>query len=55
MEYKYGNAIIRVRGEIDRKKIEDATIIFFKKVNTYRRNKDKEKRNIGNDDTSRAV
>lgn len=31
-EYKIGNAIVRVRGEVNREKIEEATKIFMKKV-----------------------
>ncbi len=31
-EYKYNNAIIRIKGDVDREKIREATIKFMKKV-----------------------
>lgn len=42
-EYKIGNAIVRVRGEVDKKELEEAARIFFKKVDKQRRKKEKEK------------
>lgn len=54
-QYKYNNAIINVRGEVNREKIEEATIIFLKKADKCRKNKSKEKSNNGNENTSRAV
>lgn len=41
-EYKIGNAIVRVRGEVDKEKIEEATKIFMKKVIKQRKLKEKE-------------
>ena len=51
-EFKYNNAIIRMRGEVDREKIEKATIIFMKKAERCRKNKKKEKGQNGNSNTS---
>lgn len=51
-EFKYNNAIIRVRGEVNREKIEEATIIFLKKAEKCRKNKKKEKGQNGNCDKS---
>ena len=42
-EYKIGNAIVRVRGKVDRKRLEEATKIFLEKVDKQRREKEKEK------------
>lgn len=53
--FKYNNAIINIAGEVDRKKLEAATIRYMKKVDRCRRNKVKEKNQNGNNDTSRAV
>lgn len=36
-EYKIGNAIVRVRGEVNREKIEEATKIFLKKAYEQKR------------------
>lgn len=47
-EYKYGPAIIRVSGEVNREKIEEATIVFLKKAEKCRKNKLKEKIQNGN-------
>lgn len=44
-QYRYKNAIIRVRGEVNREKIEEATIIFLKK------RMQKEKKNGNKDKT----
>ena len=51
-EYRYENAIIRIRGEVDREKIEEATIIFLKKAERCRKNKMKEKSKNDNRNTS---
>lgn len=51
-KYRYKNAIIRVHGEIDRKKIEEATIIFLKKADKCKKNKLKERSQNGNCNTS---
>lgn len=48
-QYKYNNAIINIRGEVNREKIEEATIIFMKKADKCRKNKAKEKKRDGND------
>lgn len=45
-QYRYNNAIINISGEVDRKKIEEATVIFLKKADKCR--KKKEKRDNGN-------
>ena len=42
-ELRYRNAIIHIRGKIDRKQVEDAAIRFFKKVDKHKKNKLKEK------------
>lgn len=47
-QYKYNNAIINVRGEVDREKIKEATIVFLKKADKCRKNKLKEKNQNGN-------
>lgn len=47
-QYKYNNAIINIRGEVDREKIEEATIIFMKKADKYRKNKMKGNHQNGN-------
>lgn len=54
-EYKYKNATIRVHGEVNREKIEEATIIFLKKADRCRRNKLKENKQNGNKNTPRAI
>lgn len=54
-KYRYKNAIIYIRGEVNREKLEEATIIFLKKVDKCRKNKMKEKNQNGNNNTSRAV
>lgn len=54
-EYKYNNAIIRIRGEVNKEKIEEATIIFLKKADRCRKNKTKEKNQNGDNDTPRAI
>lgn len=41
-EYKIGNAIVRVHGEVNKEKIEEATKIFMKKVHEQRAKKAKE-------------
>lgn len=43
-QYKYNNAIINIRGEVNREKVEEATIIFMKKADKCRKNKAKEKK-----------
>ena len=53
--FKYNNAIINITGKVDRKKLEEATIRYMKKVDRCRRNKLKEKIQNGNNDTPRAV
>ena len=47
-ELRYGDAIIHIRGNIDRKQVEDAAIRFFKKVEKHKKNKLKEKIQNGN-------
>lgn len=47
-QYKYNNAIINIRGEVNREKIEEATIIFMKKADKCRKNKAKGKNQNGN-------
>lgn len=54
-QYRYKNAIINISGEVDRKKLEEATIRFIKKADKCKKNKLKEKNQNGNNDTSRAV
>lgn len=49
-QYKFNNAIINVRGEVDREKIEEATIIFLKKADKCRKNKMKEKNSNANNE-----
>lgn len=51
-EFKYENATIRVRGEVNREKIEEATINFLKKAEKCMKNKKKEKSQNGNRDKS---
>jgi hypothetical protein len=51
-EYRYNNAIIRVRGEVKREKVEEAAIIFLKKAERCRKNKAKEKGQNGNSNKS---
>lgn len=48
-QYRYNNAIINIRGEVDREKIKEATIIFLKKADKCRKNKSKERKQNGND------
>ena len=38
MEIKYNNAVINIRGKVDREKIEDATIMFMTKVQRSKKN-----------------
>lgn len=42
-EYRIGNAIVRVRGKVDRKRIQEATDEFMKIVDRHRREKEKQK------------
>lgn len=42
-QYRYNNAIINISGEVNREKIEEATIIFLKKADKCRKNKAKGK------------
>ena len=51
-EFKYENATIRISGEVNREKIEEATIIFLKKAEQCRKNKRKEKHQNGDRDKS---
>lgn len=51
-EFKYENATIRVRGKVNREKIEEATINFLKKAEKCMKNKKKEKNQNGNCDKS---
>ena len=51
-KYRYKNAIIRVYGKTNRKKIEEATIIFLKKADKCKKNKLKEKSQNGDCNTS---
>lgn len=52
--YKHKNAIINIHGEVNREKLEEATIKFMKKVYKCKKNKMKEKIQNGNKNTSRA-
>lgn len=52
--YRYKNAIINIYGEVDREKLEEATIKFMKKAYKCKKNKMKEKIQNGNENTSRA-
>ena len=54
-KYRYGNAIIRVYGKVNRQKIEEATIIFLKKSDKCKKNKLKEKSQNGNCNTRRDI
>lgn len=47
-QFKYNNAIINISGEVNREKIEEATIIFLKKADKCRKNKLKGKNQNGN-------
>ena len=51
-EFKYENAILRISGEVNREKIEEATIIFVKKAEKCKKNKRKEKSQNGDSNTS---
>lgn len=42
-EYKIGNAIVRVRGKVNKKRIQEATDEFMKKVDEKREEKEKQK------------
>lgn len=42
-EYKFNNAIVRIRGRIDKKKLQEAVNEFMVKVEKQRREKEKEK------------
>lgn len=53
--YRYKNAIIYVRGNVDRHRLEEATIKFIKKADKCRRNKVKEKIQNGDKNTSGTV
>lgn len=52
--YRHKNAIIYIRGEVDREKLEEATIKFLKKADKCRK-KLKEKNQYGNTDSSRII
>lgn len=52
-EIKYNNAIVRIRGEVKREKIEEVTLVFLKKIEKCRKNKKKEKNQNDNCDKSR--
>lgn len=54
-KYRYNNATIRVYGKVNRKKIEEATIIFLKKSDKCKKNKLKEKGQNGNCSTGRVI
>lgn len=47
-QYRYNNAIINVRGEVNREKIEEATIRFLKKADKCRKKKSKVEDQNGN-------
>ena len=47
MEIKHNNAVVYIYGKVDRKKIEEATVIFMTKI---KRSKDN-----GNDDKTRTI
>ena len=42
-EYRIGNAIVRVRGKVDKKRIQEATDEFMKKVDKQREEKKQQK------------
>ena len=46
-QYKYNNAIINIRGEVDQEKIREATVIFLKKADKCKKNKMKEQKQNG--------
>lgn len=51
-QYRRNNAIIHIRGEVDREKIEEATVIFLKKIEKQRK---KEKRENVDKHTTRNI
>lgn len=51
-EYKYNNAIIRIKGDVDREKIREATIKFMKKVEIEKQKKTKGR--IQNGDSNKS-
>jgi hypothetical protein len=51
-EYKYKNAIIHIQGEVDKEKLEQATIIFLKKADKCRKLRKKENSNNGDKNSS---
>lgn len=51
-EYKYNNAIIRIKGDVDRERIREATIKFMKKVEIEKRKQAKGKIQNGDSDKS---
>lgn len=53
--YKYNDATIYIKGEVDRDTLEEATIKFMKKAYKCRKNKTKEKIQNGNENKTRAV
>lgn len=53
--YHFKNAIVNVYGEVDREKLEKATIKFMKKADKCRKNKLKERKQNDNKNTSRAI
>ena len=53
--YKYKDATIYIRGDVDRDTLEEATIKFMKKAYKCRKNKTKEKIQNDNENKTRAV
>ena len=54
-EYRHENAIIRIKGNVDREKIREATVKFFRRVENSKRNRENDKIQNGNKNTSRAI
>ena len=53
--YIHKNAIIYIRGDVNREELEEATIKFLKKADKCRKNKMKEKNQNGNTDSPRII
>ena len=47
MEIKHNNAVVYIYGKVDRKKIEEATVIFMSKIQRSKKN--------GNDNKTRTI
>lgn len=53
-KYKYNNAIIYIRGKVNRERLEKATIRFMRNADRCTKTKGKEKNN-GDEHTSRNI